>query len=61
MRVAQGMYNPDQNAVSPNGTGDRSLAFALINGVAVYGGYAGVGEVDPDERDIQDACDDPVR
>jgi len=40
--VAQGIYKPDQGAsVTP---GDRTATFQLKNGVAVKGGFAGVGE-----------------
>ncbi|MBN1766266.1 MAG: hypothetical protein JW860_13480, partial [Sedimentisphaerales bacterium] len=49
IRVAQGTYKPDEGAgVTP---GDRNATFQLINGVALMGGYAGYGEVDPDLRD----------
>jgi hypothetical protein len=33
-------------------SGDRRATFQLINGVAIKGGYAGAGELDPDARDI---------
>ncbi len=46
IRVATGTYTPDR------GTGDREAAFGLINGVAIKGGYAGIGAVDPNARDI---------
>ncbi len=45
IRVAQGTYQPDR------GTGDRAVAFDLVGGVAVRGGYAGVGTPDPDQCD----------
>jgi hypothetical protein len=44
--VAQGTYKPD------GGTGDRTTTFQLKTGVAIYGGFAGYGEADPDLRDI---------
>ncbi|HUU95626.1 MAG TPA: right-handed parallel beta-helix repeat-containing protein [Phycisphaerae bacterium] len=50
--VAQGTYRPDESTANPEGTGDRAATFQLINGVAIYGGYAGYGETDPDLRDI---------
>jgi len=53
IRVAQGSYIPDQNSVNPSGTGDREATFQLISGVALKGGYAGAGEPDPNERDIE--------
>jgi len=48
--VAQGIYKPDEGAARI--LGDRNESFQLINGVSIFGGYAGVGEVDPDARDI---------
>ncbi|MHC4087993.1 MAG: hypothetical protein ACYSU5_22725 [Planctomycetota bacterium] len=33
--------------------GDRTATFQLINGVAIYGGYAGFGEPNADARDIE--------
>lgn len=50
--VAQGMYRPDCNSADPNGSGDRTATFQLINGIAIKGGYAGSGEPDPNARDI---------
>ncbi|MGD2095401.1 MAG: right-handed parallel beta-helix repeat-containing protein [Phycisphaerales bacterium] len=51
IRVAQGVYKPDQRA---NQTpGDREATFRLINGVALKGGYAGFDEPDPNLRDIK--------
>jgi hypothetical protein len=52
IRVAQGIYRPDRNRANPDGTGDRLASFGLVSGVAVRGGYAGVGAFDPDVRDI---------
>ena len=52
IRVAQGMYRPDESAVEPNGTGNRESTFLLINGVTIKGGYAGAGYLDPNTRDI---------
>jgi len=51
IRVAQGIYTPDQGAfLTP---GYRNLSFQLLNGVTLAGGYAGNGEPDPDARDIK--------
>jgi len=48
--VAQGIYKPDQGAaITP---GDRGKSFQLINGVSIFGGYAGLAEVEPNARDI---------
>jgi len=51
IRIAQGVYKPDQGA---NQTpGNRLATFQLINGVSLVGGFAGFGEIDPDARDIE--------
>jgi parallel beta-helix repeat protein len=47
IRVAEGTYKPTTNVL------DASATFQLVNGVAVKGGYAGVGTPDPDARDIE--------
>ncbi len=52
IQVAKGIYTPDSNSAEPNGTGDRTVTFQLINGVTLRGGYAGFGEPDPNARDI---------
>jgi len=52
IHVAQGLYLPDHDEEHPEGTGDRTATFTLINGVSLMGGYAGIGAEDPDERDI---------
>ncbi len=48
--VAQGLYTPDigQNREP----GDYSLSFAIPKGVEITGGYAGLGNENPDDRDI---------
>ena len=53
VRVGQGTYKPDRDEVNPDGTGDREATFQLITGVALMGGYAGIGAKDPDARDIE--------
>ena len=50
--VAQGLYSPDRNSAHPQGTGDRTATFRLIDDVAVRGGYAGGNAPDPNARDI---------
>ncbi len=51
IRVAQGTYKPDLGAgISP---GDRVATFQLINKVNLIGGYAGLGQADPNARDIE--------
>jgi len=52
IRVAEGVYKPDEDTLNPTGTGDRSATFQLKNGVAIKGGYAGFGEPNPDDRNI---------
>ena len=47
IRVAQGVYKPNQ------GARNRIIIFQLINGVTLSGGYAGLTEPDPDIRDIE--------
>lgn len=39
--VAGGEYKPDQDAVHPDGTGDRTATFQLPSAVAIYGGFPG--------------------
>lgn len=48
IRVAQGVYKPDQGKDVT--AGDRHATFELINGVILKGGYAGLGEPDPNAR-----------
>ncbi len=51
IRVAQGIYKPDQGA---NQTpGDREATFHLINDVTLKGGFAGIGELEPDVRHVE--------
>jgi predicted outer membrane repeat protein len=53
IRVADGTYRPDERSDWPlGGTGDRAATFQLLNGVAIRGGYAGLGAPNPDARDI---------
>ncbi|MFC1793611.1 hypothetical protein ACFL3Q_08505 [Planctomycetota bacterium] len=57
IRVAQGIYKPDQFLIGRSaqivGSGDRTATFQLINGVTLKGGYAGLDEPNPDARDIE--------
>ncbi len=46
--VAAGTYKADQGAAQT--PGDRNATFTMINGVAIYGGFAG-GEIDLAQRD----------
>lgn len=45
IRVADGTYKPT------SGT-DRTISFNLKDGVSIFGGYAGLGAADPDQREI---------
>ena len=47
IRVAQGIYKPNQ------GVNISQVIFFFINEVTLVGGYAGVNEHDPNERNIQ--------
>ncbi|MHC4320402.1 MAG: right-handed parallel beta-helix repeat-containing protein, partial [Planctomycetota bacterium] len=52
IRVAQGTHTPDRDEAGNITPGDRDVSFQLVSGLAVRGGYAGVGAADPDERDV---------
>jgi len=51
IKVAQGIYTPDRSTTNPQGTGDRTATFQLVNDVIIEGGYAGIEGDDPDVRD----------
>src|SRR5438477_7487479 len=49
LRVAQGTYLPDHGLnVS---VGDQHAFFAAVSGTTLTGGCAGIGSIDPDQRD----------
>ena len=51
VRVAGGIYTPDQGTgIAP---GNREASFKLAGGITIRGGYAGVGASDPDARNVQ--------
>jgi len=52
IRVAQGIYKPDDFVLSDRPNLGREETFQLINGVILKGGYAGFGQPDPNCRDI---------
>jgi predicted outer membrane repeat protein len=52
IRVARGVYRPDQGLVAIPEFDWRTTTFQLINGVALEGGYAGLGAPDPNARDV---------
>lgn len=51
IRVAQGVYRPDDSEGGVVVSGDRAARFQLILGTSLRGGYAGIGAGDPDARD----------
>jgi|GEM_PF-455058 len=54
IRVAQGIYRPDQSAYLDGLIpGDRKASFKMRGGVAILGGYAGFGAANPDERHLR--------
>jgi predicted outer membrane repeat protein len=66
IRVAQGLYRPDQglpprttrvarrtSAIEVAAVGSPLEVFQLKNGVALLGGFAGLGAVDPNARDTE--------
>ncbi len=52
IRVAQGTYKPNQGAEQTPGDSEEAT-FQLINGVTLAGGFAGLTESDPNERDVE--------
>ncbi|UCE46257.1 MAG: right-handed parallel beta-helix repeat-containing protein, partial [Phycisphaerales bacterium] len=52
IRVAQGIYRPDQGLAATPEFDRREATFQLIRAVALKGGYAGAGEPEPDARDV---------
>ncbi len=52
IRVAQGSYKPDQDEGGNVTPSDRLATFQLVSGVSLMGGYAGIGQANPDDRDF---------
>lgn len=53
IRIAGGTYKPDQDEGGLVNSGDRFAAFQLVNGVSIFGGYAGFANPEnPDESNI---------
>jgi hypothetical protein len=50
VRVAEGVYRPDEGAGQI--PGDRNAAFQLISGVTLRGGFAGIGRMEADARNV---------
>ena len=51
IRVAEGIYRPNQDSANPNNRRNRKWSFQLKNGVIIKGGYAGLQA--PETRDIK--------
>ncbi len=51
IRVAQGLYRPDQGAGRVEG--DIEAAFQMFDGVILEGGYAGIAGSDPNARNVE--------
>jgi len=54
IRVAEGVYKPDDFVLSDRPNRGREETFQLMNNVAVRGGYAGFGEANPYARDVNE-------
>ena len=56
IRVAQGIYTPDQAETVHIDAGDRSVSFELTTALELQGGYAGAARVnlDPDARNVEE-------
>jgi len=52
VRVAEGIYKPDEDSAHPNGSGFKT-SFFLKWGVTLKGGYAGFDHPDPNTRNIE--------
>jgi len=52
IRVAQGVYRPDEFVLSKRPNLGREETFQLKNGVNLKGGYAGFGQTAPNARDV---------
>jgi predicted outer membrane repeat protein len=51
--VAQGIYKPHEGLMAIPEFDWRTATFQLVNGTAIKGGYAGLGEPDPNARSIK--------
>lgn len=51
IRIARGLYRRDRDENFPDGSADDEASFVPLDGVSIYGGYAGPGAADPDARD----------
>ncbi|MBL7188939.1 MAG: right-handed parallel beta-helix repeat-containing protein [Phycisphaerae bacterium] len=53
IRVARGIYRPNQGLMAIPEFDWRTTTFRLVDGVTLRGGYAGSDASDPNERDVQ--------
>ncbi|MHC4583470.1 MAG: right-handed parallel beta-helix repeat-containing protein, partial [Planctomycetota bacterium] len=53
IRVAQGVYRPNGGLLTIPEFDWRTTTFQLINGVTLKGGYAGIGEANPNAYDLK--------
>ncbi len=52
VRVAQGLYKPDQSATTRKGSASGIETFYLFDELTLQGGYAGIAAPDPNARDV---------
>ncbi len=53
IRVAGGIYRPDEDAANPTGSGNDNRSFELLEGISLIGGYAGLAAPgNEDQRDV---------
>jgi hypothetical protein len=57
--IAKGSYRPDETSFDPAGTGDRAATFNLMDGVAIYGHFAGT-ETELSERDLENPANETI-
>ena len=50
IHVGQGTYQPDLSEGNPTWVGNRYASFRISHSLAVMGGYAGLGAVDPNDN-----------
>lgn len=52
IRLAAGIYRPDQSELMAGGSGSQRATFEIVDGTSIVGGYAGYSSLDPNERDV---------
>jgi phosphotriesterase-related protein len=53
IRVAEGVYRPNEGLLAIPEFDWRTTTFQLVEGLTLKGGYAGLGETDPNLRDVE--------